>query len=57
MKKKVSRFVVEHAICSISAGDELLINYNLRRPPISHQRRLALILPLDVPLGHKTKKN
>jgi hypothetical protein len=33
MKRKASKFVVVHAIHSLSPGDELLINYNFRRPP------------------------
>jgi hypothetical protein len=53
MKRKASRFVVVHAIHSLSPGDELLINYNFCRPPTTHQRQLALGLPLDIPLGHK----
>jgi hypothetical protein len=55
MKRKASRFVVVHAIHSLSPGDELLINYNFRRPPTARQKCLALGLPLDVPLGHKKK--
>ena len=55
MKRKVSRFVVVHAIHTLSSNDELLINYKFHRPPITHQIFLALGLPLDVPLGHKTK--
>jgi hypothetical protein len=55
MKRKASRFVVVHAICSLSPGDELLINYNFHRPPTTHQRWLALGLPLDIPLGCKKK--
>jgi hypothetical protein len=44
-----------HAICSLSPGDELLINYNFHRPPIDFQKRLALGLPLDVSMGRKKK--
>ena len=33
MKMKASRFVIVHAIHSLSLGDELLINYNFCRPP------------------------
>ena len=57
MKRKASIFVVVHAIRSLSHGDDLLINYNFHRPPTAHQRHLALGLPLDIPLGRKTKKN
>ena len=56
MKRKASRFVVVHAIHSLSLGDELLINYNFHRTLTARQRCLALGLPLDVSLGHKTKK-
>ena len=55
MKKKECRFVVVHAVHSLSPGDKLLINYNFRRPPNAHQKHLALGLPLDVPLKHKKK--
>jgi hypothetical protein len=55
MKKKASKFVVVHAIHSLSPGDELLINYNFHRPPTSHKKCLVLGLPLDVPLGRKKK--
>ena len=51
MKRKESKFVIVHVICSLSHGDELLINYNLCRQLTACQRRLALGLPLDVPLG------
>ena len=57
MKRKVSIFVVVHAIHSLSLGDELLINYNFHRPLIAHQRSLTLGLPLDIFLGWKTKKH
>ena len=57
MKRKASRFVVVHAIHNLSPGDKLLINYNFHRPPTAHQICLALGLPLDVPLGRKTKKH
>ena len=56
MKRKASIFVVVHAICSLSPGEELLINYNFCRLPSARQRCLALGLPLDVPLERKTKK-
>ena len=56
MKMKASRFVVVHVIHSLFPCDKVLINYNFRRPTTTRQRRLALGLPLDVPLGHKTKK-
>jgi hypothetical protein len=36
MKWKASCFVVVRAICSLSPGDELLINYNFIRPPTAH---------------------
>jgi hypothetical protein len=55
MKRKASIFVVVHAIRSLSPGDELLINYNFRRPPTACQKYLALDLPLDIPLGRKKK--
>ena len=55
MKRKASRFVVVHTICSLSPSDELLINYNFCRLPTTRQKCLALGLPLDVPLGHKKK--
>ena len=54
MKRKSSRFVVIHAICSLSLVDELLINYNFPRPPTACQRHHALGLPLDVRLERKT---
>jgi hypothetical protein len=56
MKMKASKFVVVHAIHSLSPGvDEWLIKYNFHRPPTAHQKHLALGLPLDVPL--RCKKN
>ena len=55
MKMKASRFVVVHAIYSLSLIDELLVNYNFLRTPITHQRNLLLGLALDVRLGHKKK--
>lgn len=55
MKKKASRFVVVHEIHSFSPSDELLLNYNFYRPPTTHQRCLALGLPLNVPLVRKNK--
>ena len=55
MKNKASIFVVVHAIRSLSLGDELLINYKFRRPTNTHQIRIALGLPLDIPLGRKKK--
>ena len=55
MKNKASRFVVVHEVCSLSLGDKLLIRYNFHRPPTTHQKCLALGLPLDIPLGHKKK--
>jgi hypothetical protein len=55
MKRKASIFLVVHAICSLSLGDKLLIKYNFRRPPTTHQKCFAFGLPLDVPLGHKKK--
>jgi hypothetical protein len=48
MKRKAFRFVVVHAIHSLSLGNELLINYNFHRPPTTHKKCLALGLPLDV---------
>jgi hypothetical protein len=53
MKRKASIFFVVHAIHSLSLGEELLINYNFHRPPITHQKHLVLGLPLDLPLGCK----
>jgi hypothetical protein len=55
MKRKTSRFVVVHAIHSLSLGDELLINYNFHRPPTTRQKLLALGLSFDIPLGRKKK--
>jgi hypothetical protein len=55
MKRKASIFVVVHVICSLSHGDELLINYNFCRPPTTCQKRLALGIPLNTPLEHKKK--
>ena len=55
MKKKASTFFVVHVVRSLSPSDELLINYNFHKPPNTHQKPLALGLPLDVPLGHKKK--
>ena len=57
MKSKVSIFVVVHTIHSFPIGDELLINYNFRRPPTTCQICLAVGLPLDVSLVGKGKKN
>ena len=36
MEKKASIFVVVHIVRSLYPGDELLINYNIHRPPIAH---------------------
>ena len=55
MKRKASKFVVVHAIHSLSPGDESLINYKFRMPSITSQRHFALGLPLDVPLGSNKK--
>ena len=55
MKRKASIFVVVCVIRSLSPDDKLLINYNFCRPPTADQRCIALVLPLDVPLGSKTK--
>jgi hypothetical protein len=55
MKRKESRFVVMHEICILSLGDDFFKNYNLCIPPSTHQKRLALGLPLGVPLGCKKK--
>lgn len=51
MKKKASIFFVIHAVCSLSPGDKLLINFNFCKPPNTRQKRPALGLPLDVSLG------
>jgi len=56
MKRKASIFFVAHAIHSLSRSDDLLIKYNFRRPPTTRERHLALGLPLNIPLGCKTKK-
>jgi hypothetical protein len=55
MKRKEFRFVVVHEIYSLSLDNEFLINHNFHRPPTTHQKHLALVLPLDVPLGRKKK--
>ena len=55
MKKKASKFIVEHAVHRLCLGDELLINYNFRRPSNSHKKCIALGLPLNVRLGCKKK--
>ena len=55
MEKKAYKFVVVHAMRSLSPGDELLINYNFCRPPNSRQNWLALGLALDVSFGNKKK--
>ena len=57
MKRKSSRFVVVQAIHSLSPSDELLINYTFCRPPTACQRRLTLVIFLDVHLGCKTNKH
>ena len=48
-------FVVVNAICSLSHGDELLIDYSFHIPLTTRQIRLALGQALDAPLGHKKK--
>ena len=53
MKNSTSRFVVVHAVHSMSPSDELFINYNFCRQANAQQKRLALGLPLDIPLGCK----
>lgn len=55
MKNKASIFFFVQAWCSLSPGDELLINYNFHRPSTTRKKRLALRLHLDAPLGHKKK--
>jgi hypothetical protein len=55
MNKKALKFVVVHAIHSLSLVDDLLINFNFHRPPTAHQKHLALGLPLNIPLGRKKK--
>ena len=56
MKSKASRFFVVHAIGCLYPSDKLLIEHEFHRPPTSHERHLALGLPLDTPLGRKKKK-
>ena len=46
MKMKASRFVFSDVIHSLYPSDELLITYNLCKPPITPQRFLALGLEL-----------
>jgi hypothetical protein len=43
MKRKTSKFVVVHAICSLSPSYKLLINYNFCRPPAARKKFLALV--------------
>ena len=57
MKRKASKFVVVHAIHSLSPGEDLLINYKFRIPSTTSQRHFALGLPLDIPLGSNKKKH
>ena len=52
-KRKVSIFLGVHAICSLSLGCDLLINYNFRTPPMACQKCLALGLHLKISLGCK----
>ena len=56
MKRKASIFGVVQVICSLSLIGDLLINYNFCIPQTVHQRHLALVLPLDIPLGVRQKK-
>jgi hypothetical protein len=55
MEMNAYKFVVVHAIRSLSHGHELLKNYKFHRPPTACQKCLALGLPLDVLLGYRKK--
>ena len=51
MKRKASRFVVVHAIRSLSPGDELLINYNFHIPLTVHKKMPCIESTFRRPLG------